>query len=133
MTTKARTTAALIGAVAIAAAVAVILLLRAKPAEPKSPEEVRLAKLDEPSYREQVKVQVDDLKEIMLRIEATRREIAALGGDTNSERYAALTNRLAMQAAEVERNRLKGEAIVRERMKRDRDEAKQESLKQKGK
>ena len=110
----------IIAILALAAAVAValvcILVRRGKSAAPADPYNEPYARMTDPAYLEQLKVQRDEQKEIMSRMNATRREIAALGDDTNST------------------NNLKAQAIVRERIKRENEaiKAKQESLKQKG-
>lgn len=112
---------AAIAVAVIAAALAFVLIRRgaAPEADEKPVTEAPYSRISDPLYREQLKVQEGELKEIMARISQTRQEIAALGDDTNSERYVALTNRLFSQAAEIEANRQKSMAIIRERMHRD--------------
>lgn len=123
-----------------AAAAALVFLLRRDGGEarPQPPAEAEAAKsfsrIEDPEYREQLRVQRDELKEILRRIDATQREIAELGDDTNSEHYVSLTNRLYQQAAEVDANRRKSQAIVRNRINRENEELnRQDFLKQKGK
>ena len=128
----------IIAILALAAAVAValvcILVWRGKSAAPADPYNEPYARMTDPAYLEQLKVQRDEQKEIMIRMNATRKEIAALGDDTNSTKYAELKARLESEAEELSKNNLKAQAIVRERIKRENEaiKAKQESLKQKG-
>ena len=125
-------------AFATAAAVVVALVLtfamRGGNVAPADPYDEPYARMKDPSYLEQLKVQRDDQKEIMRRITVTRREIAELGDDTNSTKYAELMARLEREAEELHRNNLKSQAIVRERINRENEaiKAKKESLKQKG-
>ena len=129
---------AIIVILALAAAVTVALVLifarRGGDGAPADPYNEPYARMKDPAYLEQLKVQRDDQKEIMRRMTATRREIAELGDDTNSAKYAELRARLESEAAELHRNNLKSQAIVRERINRENDaiKAKKESLKQKG-
>lgn len=117
---KSRALVLAVVAVAVIAAVLALVFTRRGSAPEQKPEtEAPYSRISDPLYREQLKVQEGELKEIMARIAQTRQEIAALGDDTNSERYVALTNRLFSQAAEIEANRQKSMAIIRERMHRD--------------
>lgn len=136
MTINRKKTFAVIAILAIAlAAIAVVIFAKGRlfssDTKTVDPYNEPYARMKDPSYLEQLKVQRDDLKDIMLRIDATRREIAALGSDTNSELYVSLTNRLAEQAREVELNRVKSQVIVRERIMREQEaiKAKKESQK----
>ena len=128
----------IIAILALAAAVAValvcILVRRGKSAAPADPYNEPYARMTDPAYLEQLKVQRDEQKEIMIRMNATRREIAALGDDTNSTKYAELKARLESEAEELSKNNLKSQAIVRERINRENEaiKAKKETLKQKG-
>lgn len=107
-------------AIAVAVLAAVLAFVFTRRGEVPAPKpEAPYSRIKDPLYREQLKVQEGELKEIMARIAQTRQEIEALGDDTNSERYVALTNRLFSQAAEIEANRQKSAAIIRERMHRD--------------
>lgn len=110
---------AVVAVAVIAAVLALVFTRRGSAPEQKPGTEAPYSRIKDPLYREQLKVQEGELKEIMARIAQTRQEIAALGDDTNSERYVALTNRLFSQAAEIEANRQKSMAIIRERMHRD--------------
>ena len=127
---------AVLALAALAAAVALVVCLGrgGAPAEPADPYAEPYGRMKDPDYLRQIKVQRDDLKEIMRRMAATRAEIAALGDDTNSAKYAELRARLESEAAEVEKNRILSQTIVRERMRRENEaiEAKQKALKQKG-
>lgn len=131
-------TKAIIAIVVIAAAVAVALVLifarRGGDVAPADPYNEPYARMDDPDYLRQLKVQRDDQKAIMRRITATRREIAELGDNTNSTKYAELMARLESEAEELHRNNLKSQAIVRERINRENEarKAKNEALKQKG-
>ena len=131
-------TKAIIAVVVIAAAVAVALVLifarRGGDVAPADPYSDPYARMKDPAYLEQLKVQRDDQKEIMRRMTATRREIAELGDNTNSTKYAELMARLESEAEELHRNNLKSQAIVRERINRENEaiKAKKEALKQKG-
>ena len=136
MATKKKT---IIVILAIAAAVAVALVLifamRGGDVAPVDPYSEPYARMKDPDYLRQLKVQRDDQKEIMRRMAATRREIAELGGDTNSAKYAELKARLDSEAEELHNNNLKSQAIVRERINKENEaiKAKNEALKQKGK
>ena len=90
--------------------------------------------MTDPDYLRQLKVQRDDQKEIMRRMAATRREIAELGSDTNSAKYAELKARLDSEAEELHQNNIKSQAIVRERINKENEaiKAKNEALKKKG-
>jgi uncharacterized membrane protein len=127
---------ALLALAAVAAAL-VFLLLRGggeAPAPQAEPADEPFSRIADPEYRKQLEVQRNEYKEILRRIDATQREIAELGDDTNSERYVMLTNRLYQQAAEVDANRKKSQAIVRNRINRENETLKkQEFMKQKGK
>lgn len=136
MATKKKT---IIVILAIAAAVAVALVLifamRGGDVAPADPYNEPYARMKDPDYLRQLKVQRDDQKEIMRRMAATRREIAELGDDTNSAKYAELKARLDSEAEELHNNNLKSQAIVRERINKENEaiKAKNEALKQKGK
>lgn len=140
-TTKKKAAIALALLAAAAAGVLAYFLLRGGPAAPEGapadPYDEPYARLKDPAYLEQVRVQRDEFQEIMRRIDATRREIAALGEnpDTNSPRYVELRKKLESQAAEIEKNRIKSQMIVRDRIAQENEaiKAKQENLKQKGK
>lgn len=136
MATKKNTIIAILAlAAAVAAAVVVcIVMMRGRSAAPEDPYNEPYARMTDPAYLEQLKVQRDEQKEIMVRMNATRREIAALGDDTNSVKYAELKARLESEAEELSKNHLKAQAIVRERINRENAaiKAKKESLKQKG-
>ena len=136
MATKKNTIIAILAlAAAVAAAVIVcIVMMRGKSAAPEDPYNEPYARMNDPAYLEQLKVQRDEQKEIMVRMNATRREIAALGDDTNSVKYAELKARLESEAEELSQNHLKAQAIVRARINRENAaiKAKKESLKQKG-
>ena len=120
---------------AVAIAVVCILMRRGEPAAPADPYNEPYARMRDPAYLEQLKVQRDDQKEIMRRMAATRDEIAALGDDTNSAKYVELRARLESEAEELHKNNLKSQAIVRERINKENEaiKAKNEALKQKGK
>lgn len=141
MTTKTKAAIALALLAAAAAGVLAYFLLRGGGAAPEGapadPYDEPYARLKDPAYLEQVRVQRDEFQEIMRRIDATRREIAALGEnpDTNSPRYVELRKKLESQAEEIEKNRIKSQMIVRDRIARENEaiKAKQENLKQKGK
>ena len=135
MATKKKT---IIVILAIAAAVAVALVLifarRGGDVAPADPYNEPYARMEDPDYLRQLKVQRDDQKEIMRRMAATRREIAELGDDTNSAKYVELKARLESEAEELHQNNIKSQAIVRERINRENEaiKAKNEALKQKG-
>ena len=115
--------------------VALLVVLRRGSVELNDPYNEPYARMKDPDYIRQLKVQRDDQKEIMRRMAATRREIAELGGDTNSAKYAELKARLDSEAEELHNNNLKSQAIVRERIIKENEaiKAKNEALKQKGK
>lgn len=123
-----------LAAAAVAIAVVCILMRRGEPAAPADPYNEPYARMKDPAYLEQLKVQRDEQKAIMIRMNATRKEIAALGDDTNSTKYAELRARLESEAEELSKNNLKSQAIVRERINRENEaiKAKKETLKQKG-
>lgn len=134
MATKKKT---IIVILAIAAAVAVALVLifaRRGDVAPADPYNEPYARMNDPDYLRQLKVQRDDQKEIMRRMVETRREIAALGDDTNSAKYAELKARLDSEAEELHQNNIKAQAIVRERINKENEaiKAKNEALKKKG-
>ena len=137
MGTKRKTLIVILALAAVAAVVALllcVLLRHGGTAEPADPYNEPYARMKDPAYLEQLKVQRDDQKAIMRRITATRREIAELGDNTNSTKYAELMARLESEAEELHRNNLKSQAIVRERINRENEarKAKNEALKQKG-
>lgn len=136
MPTKKKTIIAILALAVAAVAVALvcIVMMRGKSAAPEDPYNEPYARMKDPAYLEQLKVQRDEQKEIMIRMNATRKEIAALGGETNSAKYAELKARLEREAEELNQNHLKAQAIVRERINRENAaiEAKKEALKQKG-
>lgn len=137
MITKSKVIIAILALATVVAAVVIVCILmrRGESAAPADPYNEPYARMKDPAYLEQLKVQRDEQKEIMRRMVATRREIAALGDDTNSTKYAELKARLESEAEELSKNNLKAQAIVRERINRENEaiKAKQESLKQKGK
>ena len=120
--------------VALAVAVAFVVASGRGSKPPDDPYNEPYARMDDPDYLRQLKAQRDDQKEIMRRMVATRREIAELGADTNSAKYAELKARLESEAAEMEKNRILSLAIVRERINRENEaiNAKKEALKEKG-
>ena len=122
-------------AAAFAVALVCILMRRGGDAAPADPYNESYARMTDPAYLEQLKVQRDEQKAIMIRMEATRKEIAALGDDTNSVKYAELRARLESEAEELSKNHLKAQAIVRERINRENEaiEAKKKASKQRGK
>ena len=136
MTTKGKTIIAILAlAAAVAAIVALVLVFtKGGDAQPADPYNEPYARMEDPDYLRQLKVQRDDQKEIMRRMAATRREIAELGDDTNSTKYAELKARLESEAEELHKNNIKSQAIVRERINRENEAimAKNETLKQKG-
>lgn len=125
---------AVLGAVLLALAAAVVAVFMRGSKEPADPYNEPYARMDDPDYLRQLKVQRDDQKAIMRRIAATRAEIASLGNDTNSEKYAELMARLESEAKELHMNNIKSQAIVRERINKENEaiKAKNEALKQKG-
>ena len=136
MATKKNTIIAILAlaAAVVAAVVVCIVMMRGRSAAPADPYNEPYARMTDPAYLEQLKVQRDEQKEIMIRMNETRKEIAALGGETNSAKYAELKARLECEAEELNQNHLKAQAIVRERINRENAaiEAKKEALKQKG-
>ena len=136
MATKKNTIIAILAlaAAVVAAVVVCIVMMRGRSAAPADPYNEPYARMTDPAYLEQLKVQRDEQKEIMIRMNETRKEIAALGGETNSAKYAELKARLEREAEELNQNHLKAQAIVRERINRENAaiEAKKEALKQKG-
>ena len=125
---------ALVAAAAVAVALALIFTKRGGDVAPGDPYNEPYARMKDPDYLRQIKVQRDDQKEIMRRMDATRREIATFGEDTNSEKYVELRARLESEAEELHKNNLKSQAIVRERINKENEaiKAKNEALKQKG-
>ena len=116
---------------ALAVVVALVVAFGRGPKEPADPYNEPYARMNDPDYLRQLKAQRDDQKEIMRRMVETRREIAALGDDTNSPKYAELRARLESQAAEIEKNRILSQNIVRERINRENEaiNAKKKNLK----
>lgn len=136
MATKKKTIIVILAIVAaVAVALVLIFAMRGGDVAPADPYNEPYARMKDPDYLRQLKVQRDDQKEIMRRMAATRREIAELGGDTNSAKYAELKARLDSEAEELHNNNLKSQAIVRERINKENEaiKAKNEALKQKGK
>ena len=119
---------------ALAVAAILVVVLRRGPEAPADPYNEPYARMNDPDYLRQLKVQRDDQKEIMRRMVETRREIAALGDDTNSAKYAELKARLDSEAEELHQNNIKAQAIVRERINKENEaiKAKNEALKKKG-
>ena len=119
---------------ALAVAVALVVAFARGPKTPADPYNEPYARMKDPDYIRQLQAQRDNQREIMRRMVATRAEIAALGDDTNSPKYAELRARLESQAAEIEKNRILSQAIVRERINRENEaiNAKKEALKEKG-
>jgi len=135
MATKKTTIIAILAlAAAVAVALVLIFAMCGGDAAPADPYNEPYARMKDPDYLRQLKVQRDDQKAIMRRITATRREIAELGDNTNSTKYAELMARLESEAEELHRNNLKSQAIVRERINRENEaiKAKNEALKKKG-
>jgi len=137
MATKRKTIIAILAFVAAAAVAVALVLIFARRGDvaPADPYNEPYARMKDPDYLRQLKVQRDDQKEIMRRMVATREEIAALGDDTNSEKYVELKARLDSEAEELHKNNLKSQAIVRERIIKENEaiKAKNEALKKKGK
>jgi len=138
MNSKRKKTVAIAVGAALAALAAVALALalargRGGPAAPADPYDEPYARLKDPDYLRQLKVQRDDQKAVMRRMAATRAEIAALGDETNSAKYAELRARLEAEAAEFEKNRILSQTIVRDRIRRENEaiDAKKGNLKQK--
>ena len=125
---------AVLGVALLALAAAVVVVFMRRPKTPGDPYNEPYARMDDPDYLRQLKVQRDDQKAIMRRMAATRAEIAALGDDTNSTKYAELIARLESEAKELHMNNIKSQAIVRERINKENEaiKAKNEALKQKG-
>lgn len=125
---------AVLGVALLALAAAVVVVFMRRPKTPVDPYNEPYARMDDPDYLRQLKVQRDDQKAIMRRMAATRAEIAALGDDTNSTKYAELIARLESEAKELHMNNIKSQAIVRERINKENEaiKAKNEALKQKG-
>ena len=105
----------------------------------QKPKEMRMVadesqRMKDTDYLCQLKAQLDDQKEIMRRMDATRREIAELGDDTNSAKYAELKASLESETEELHQNKIKSQAIVRERIIKENEaiKAKNEALKQNG-
>jgi hypothetical protein len=136
MATKRTTIIAILALAAAAIAVALVLIFtkRGGDVAPGDPYNEPYARMKDPDYLRQLKVQREDQKEIMRRMVATREEIAALGDDTNSAKYVELRARLESEAEELHKNNLKSQAIVRERINKENEaiKAKNEALKQKG-
>ena len=116
---------------ALAVAAILVVVLRRGPETPVDPYNEPYARMDDPDYLRQLKVQRDEQREIMRRMAETRREIAALGDDTNSPKYAELMARLESEALEIEKNRILSQNIVRERTNRENEaiNAKKKNLK----
>jgi len=135
MATKTKTIIAIL-ALAAAVAVALVLIFTRGNGDvaPADPYNEPYARMTDPDYLRQLKVQREDQIEIMRRMAATRREIAELGGDTNSAKYAELKARLESEAEELHQNNIKSQAIVRERINKENAaiKAKNEALKKKG-
>ena len=135
-TKRVKTVAIVVIAALVALAVAVALVVASKRGHetPADPYNEPYARMNDPDYLRQLKAQRDNQREIMRRMVETRREIAALGDDTNSAKYAELRARLESEAAEIEKNRILSQAIVRERIHRENEavNAKKNTLKQKG-
>lgn len=123
--------AVIVALAALAIAAILVVVLRRGPKAPADPYNEPYARMNDPDYLRQLKVQRDDQREIMRRMAETRREIAALGDDTNSPKYAELKARLESQAVEIEKNRILSQNIVRERIERENEaiNAKKNNLK----
>lgn len=123
--------AVIVALAALAVVVALVVAFGRGPKAPADPYNEPYARMNDPDYLRQLKVQRDDQREIMRRMAETRREIAALGDDTNSPKYAELKARLESQAVEIEKNRILSQNIVRERIERENEaiNAKKNNLK----
>jgi len=134
MATKTKTIIAILVLAAALAVALVLIFARRGDVAPADPYNEPYARMTDPDYLRQLKVQRDDQKEIMRRMAATRREIAELGDDTNSAKYVELKARLDSEAEELHQNNIKSQAIVRERINKENEaiKAKNEALKKKG-
>ena len=134
MATKTKTIIAILVLAAALAVALVLIFARRGDVAPADPYNEPYARMTDPDYLRQLKVQRDDQKEIRRRMAATRREIAELGDDTNSAKYVELKARLDSEAEELHQNNIKSQAIVRERINKENEaiKAKNEALKKKG-
>jgi len=128
--------AVILALAALAAAVALVVCLsRGGPEAPDDPYAKPYGRMEDPAYLKQIDDIRAEQKAIAKRLSSIRAEMAALGDDTNSARYAELKADFEAARRDVEQNRFKAQAMVRDRILREEKaiEAKEKNLKEKGK
>ena len=92
-------------------------------------------RIKDAEYTAALEKQRDEQKGIMRRMAALQSELAALGSETNTPKAAQLLEELQTEKERMLKNRIKSQALVRDRMNREHESAKaiEEASKQKGK
>ncbi len=85
-------------------------------------------------YIEALEKQRGEQKDITRRIVALQAELAALGAETNTPKAAEIMESLQAEKERMLKNRIKSQALVRDRINREHESAKaiEEASKQKG-
>jgi len=127
--------AVILALAALAAAVALVVCLSRGPEASDDPYAKPYGRMEDPAYLKQIDDIRAEQKAIAKRLSSIRAEMAALGDDTNSARYAELKADFEAARRDVEQNRFKAQAMVRDRILREEKaiEAKEKNLKEKGK
>ena len=121
---------------ALAAAVVLVVCRSRKPAEPPDdPYAKPYGRMEDPKYLQKIDELRTEQKSIAKRLSTIRAEMAALGSDTNSARYAELQAEFEAARRDVEQNRAQAQRAVRDRILQEEAaiKAKEKNLKEKGK
>ena len=104
-----------------------------KEAAPATPEAYK--RIKDAEYIEALEKQRGEQRDITRRIVALQAELAALGAETNTPKAAEIMESLQAEKERMLKNRIKSQALVRERMNREHESAKaiEEASNQKGK
>ena len=104
-----------------------------KEAAPATPEAYK--RIKDAEYIEALEKQRGEQKDITRRIVALQAELAALGAETNTPKAAEIMESLQAEKERMLKNRIKSQALVRDRINREHESAKaiEEASKQKGK
>ena len=103
------------------------------PAAPETPEAYK--RIRDAEYIDALEKQRTELKDITRRLVSLQTELAALGAETNTPKAAEIMESLQAEKERMLKNRIKSQALVRDRMNREHESAKaiEEASKQKGK